>query len=169
MIPAPFGKLVRRHAKSGVVVDTNLLLLLWIGSFDRTLVPRFKRTSSYLQTDYDLLLVLLEPLSKLIVTPHILTEVSNLCGQLPEALCQEFRAQLAATCSQHEERSVPATLLLAHRAFPQLGLADVGLVELAAKGSLVVTDDLPLTLSLQAQRLPILNFTHLRRSLPGYL
>lgn len=169
MIPAPYGKLIRRHARTGAVVDTNLLLLLWIGSFDRELVSRFKRTRSYLPTDFDLLLSVLQPLSKLVVTPHILTKVSNLSGQLPEALCHEFRTQQANSFSQHEERTMPATRLLAHEAFPQLGLTDVGLMELAAAGLLVVTDDLPLTLSLEARRLPVFNFTRLRRSLPGYL
>ena len=169
MIPPGFSKLVRRHARNGAVVDTNLLLLLWIGSFDRELIPRFKRTSSFLLTDFDLLVTLLKPLSRLVVTPHILTEVSNFSGYLPDPLRDLFRSQLVSIIGDCDERTAPSATLTSRPSFPRLGLTDVALVELAASGVLVVTDDLPLSLSLQERRLPFLNFTRLRRELPGYL
>ena len=45
---------VRRH-KAGVLLDTNLLLLLLPGTVDRELIGSWKRTQIYDEDDFDLL------------------------------------------------------------------------------------------------------------------
>ena len=152
-------QLIRRHSRSGVALHTNLLLPLWIGSFDRELLSKFKRTKKYAEYFY-LLATLIEPVSRLFITPHVLTEVSNLAGQLGEDRCQSFRQQIAHLIQQCHEHSVPSASLASNSLFPRLGLTDVALTELAGQNVLVLTDDFPLYLELSNQEHPVIYFTY---------
>jgi hypothetical protein len=68
-----------RNARvNGILVDTNLLVLLIVGSVNRDRVSRFKRTSGYLSADWDLLIGILEQISRRYTLPHVLAEVSAL-------------------------------------------------------------------------------------------
>ena len=64
-----------------VVIDTNILLLLFIGTYDKHLITTFKRTKQYTEDDYDILQTSLEG-KTLVTTPNILTEISNFAFQL---------------------------------------------------------------------------------------
>jgi hypothetical protein len=48
-------QLINRHSVSGILVDTNLLLLYLIGRTNRHRISRFKRTQAYTIEDFDLL------------------------------------------------------------------------------------------------------------------
>jgi len=61
-----------------VFLDTNLLVLLVVGSVDRGQVERHRRTKRFTVEDYDRLVRLLEGLEQVFVTPNTLTEASNL-------------------------------------------------------------------------------------------
>lgn len=65
-------------AKSGLLVDTNLLVLFVVGSVNRKRIQSFKRTSKYTTADYDLLLRVLGNFGTLHTVAHVLAEVSNL-------------------------------------------------------------------------------------------
>src|ERR1035441_2201040 len=91
-----------RHRETGVVIDTQLLLLLWIGSFDRTLVGRFKRIQRYEESDFDLLSNIVARCPRLVTTPNVLTEVGNLAGQLPEEIANEFRGEFRLVVRSEE-------------------------------------------------------------------
>lgn len=73
--------LISRHRRTGVLVDTNLLLLFFVGGYDRSLVERFRRTADrFVAPDFDTLSALLMSFERIVTTPHILTETSNLLG-----------------------------------------------------------------------------------------
>src|SRR6266481_2713988 len=76
-------ELIRRHASNGVLIDANLLLLHVVGAHDRRLVSTFKRLSAFAPEDLDTLVAVTRHFRSILVTPHILTEVSNLAGSLP--------------------------------------------------------------------------------------
>lgn len=76
----------RAQARGSLFIDTNLLLVLLIGALDLGHVERFKRTKPYTRNDDELLLAFIGEFERLITTPNILTEVSNLAGQLSEPL-----------------------------------------------------------------------------------
>ena len=77
------ARLVRGYRSRGVLVDTNLLLLLFVGSYDLERIERFKRTMQFTRDDFARLVALLGVFERRVTTPHILTEVSNLAGHLP--------------------------------------------------------------------------------------
>ncbi len=162
MTALQLSKCLAKHRQFGVAIDTNLLLLLWVGNFERSLIQRFKRTRKYTEADFDLLVALARQIRLLVTTPSILTEVSNLAGQLPEDTAEEFRSEMKRDIQQFDERHFPCKLVVQENTFIPLGLADSTLTLLARQKALVLTDDLPLYIQLAAAKLPVINFTHIR-------
>ena len=72
-------RILDRHSRKGLLIDTNLLILLIIGSLDRNLISTNARTRAYCPADYELLCAFIQ-LSKgpILTTPNILTETSNI-------------------------------------------------------------------------------------------
>jgi rRNA-processing protein FCF1 len=153
-----------RHRETGVVIDTQLLLLLWIGSFDRSLVGRFKRIQRYEETDFDLLSNIVARCPRLVTTPNVLTEVGNLAGQLPEEIANEFRGEFRLVVKKMDERLLKSAEVVEDDAFLRLGLADSTIINLARQNMLVLTDDFPLYAQLIEEKLHAINFTHVRAS-----
>lgn len=71
-------KYIFRDAPEGLIVDTNLLILFLIGKYDIDLVENCRLTSKYHKDDYELLCRIMQLFKKLIITPHIVAEISNL-------------------------------------------------------------------------------------------
>ena len=145
-----------------LLIDTNLLLVLIVGSHDRDQVERFKRTRAYTADDYDLLTRFIGSFGELAVTPNVLTEVSNLVGQLSEPLRGRVLSSLAMLAVQVPERYFPSSDVVRHSDFLRFGLTDVSVLLTAREKVAVLTDDLPLYLKLSAMDAYVVNFNHLR-------
>ncbi len=154
-------RLAQKYRSSGAVVDTNILLLYFVGAFDRSLILKFKRPQQFTVEDYDLLLNLLGYFDTIITTPHILTEVSNLSSQLGNGYFAKFRQ---AACVL-KEQYVPITDILTMPEFPKFGLTDAGIMRIAKNNYLVITDDFRLSQYLQNVGIDTLNFNHIRMRL----
>ncbi len=63
---------------SGLLIDTNLLVLFAISSVNRTRIETFKRTRKYTVNDFELLLRVLGQWRSLYTVADVLAEVSNL-------------------------------------------------------------------------------------------
>ncbi|HSU14925.1 PIN domain-containing protein [Longimicrobium sp.] len=145
-----------------LLIDTNLFLVLVVGSHDPAHIERFKRTRAYTADDYVLLTTFISGFSRLLVTPNILTEVSNLAGQLAEPLRGEVFASLALLAAQAGERYFPSREAVLESGFTRLGLTDITVLLAAREHVAVLTDDLPLYLKLLENRVFVVNFNHLR-------
>jgi len=91
--------LLESYRKKGILVDTNILLLYFVGSVNPKRISQFKRTNQFNVDDFELLIQILGYFQKIVTTPNILTEVSNLIGQLtdPEkSLCFNVLAMATA-------------------------------------------------------------------------
>ena len=158
---------MRKFRDAGVLLDAQLLLLLLVGEYDRQQVQTFKRTRSRTALeDLPQLRLLLAPRPKLLVTPHILTEVDNFADSLRAA--ESFRGWLRDEVIGHLfERSVRSQAAARETMFPRLGLADCSAVKLARARRLVVTKDVDLYIELNREQLPVINFHHLRHQAMG--
>src|SRR5262249_48293694 len=153
--------LYQRHKHNGILVDSNLLLVYAIGLFDPHLIANFKRTNNYTIQDFDLLRKLLGLFSRVLTTPNILTEVSNLSSSLNNQWA-EFLASFKKLISVLDERSMVSQIATTDPAFANHGLTDGGIGHiLRTKNCLLITDDLPMY-SFLCKKLDIVNFTHLR-------
>ncbi len=61
--------------KGAVVIDTNLMVLLVVGSASRNYISKHKRLSDYTIDDFDLLGLILSEFSDIVLLPHILVSV----------------------------------------------------------------------------------------------
>lgn len=145
----------------GIVIDSNLLLLLFLGSFDRRQIGSNKRLAAYTNDDYDLLVRFLQPFSQLVTTPNILTEVSNLSNAVSDSRKREYFSAFANKLSSLDEKYIVSSTALSNP-WARFGLTDATIAEVAKAGYLVLTDDFPLSQSLMSVGIDVINFNHLR-------
>ena len=72
------GDLIARYRDKGVLIDTNLLLVLLVGNIDLRLIGKTARTDKYSSADYERIRDLLVLFNRLILLPQVLTEAGNL-------------------------------------------------------------------------------------------
>ena len=48
--------LISKYARKGLFIDTNILLLFFVGTIEKNLISNFKKTENFIIEDYDLLL-----------------------------------------------------------------------------------------------------------------
>ena len=155
-------RLIRRYSRTGVLIDTNILLLYFVGSFARDLIPKFKPTQKFVVEDYQMLLRLIGRFRKRITTPNILTEVSNLSGQLDESIHSAYFGKFAEHLTLLDEHYVKSHEVIKHQHFPRFGLTDAGIFTVVKGKYLVLTDDFRLSQSLQKEEIACINFNHIR-------
>lgn len=153
--------MIRKYCQKGILVDTNLLLLYIVGTVDRKLINKFKRTDKFSVEDFHLVSRFIDKFQMIATTPHILTEVSNLLGNLSgENKSRCFEAFSLLIKSMNETfRSSPD--LVETKSFLKFGLTDSAITDLAANEYLVFTDDSPLSQYLSASGVDVVNFYHL--------
>ena len=133
-----------------------------IGRQDRSAVSRFFHSKAYNAAEFDVLDRFVRWFRRIITTPHILTEVSNLSGQLRGDDLTLFRAMLAQEIYLYEERQCAAQEVVQSPYFAKFGLTDAGIERIARDGLLVLTDDLALAGVLEKVRIDVLNFNRIR-------
>lgn len=159
--------LISQYSKSGVLVDTNLLLLYFIGGHAPHRIGS-KRLQTFALSDLEILRTVLASFSKIVTTPHVLSEVSNFIGQItPEEWIPSAFEHFARGIDLMEEKFTPIESIYNTQAFLNHGVADAGIVSLAQTPYLVLTDDLPLANRLESIGSGVLNFNHLRASYGG--
>jgi hypothetical protein len=155
-------RLLQKHRNRGVLIDSNLLLLLFIGNSNPARVGRYKRLQKYSLEDFALLVRLVEFFGRVVTTPNVLTEVSNLSGQLGEPARSEAFAYWKTEVEVLEERYIPSTQATSSLLFEKLGLTDSAIGLVAQAGCLILTEDFPLAQRLSSMGFDVLNFNHVR-------
>lgn len=147
----------------GYYIDTNLLLLLVMGSVSRDAIGRHRRLREFTPDDYFLLIDLITQVQRVLVTPNTLTETSNLLGLHGEPERSRFFERLRFIIEETEEIVVASVDSSRNSAFTRLGLTDAALLEVATEDTPVITVDLDLYLSaVSSNPESAINFTHLR-------
>lgn len=154
--------LIKKHFGKSILVDTNLLLLFLYGYVDRENISTKKRTSKYSPEDFDLLYRILQQFRKILYTPHILTEVSNLIETGNNDFSFAVRKVFQNFISAKNEHFISSDQLSLKDSFINFGLTDTAIYDVAKSGILIVTDDLPLYGYLNSLGLDAINFNHLR-------
>lgn len=157
--------MIQKYASRGIIIDTNILLLYFVGELNQERIARFKRTRQFTVIDYERLCEFLENFSRIVTTPNILTEVSNLIHQLGEPDRSTCYALLANKVEVlHESYVQSQNVASTDWMFLEYGLTDCGIAKLAKQSYLVLTDDLKATSCFLSQGVDVLNFNHLREA-----
>ena len=146
------------------MVDANLLVLLLVGRANRHRVAGFKRTSSYSVQEYVLLEQFVAYVGGVVATPHVLAQTSDLTD-MPGEEGARVRLLLASRVGISTEIFDPSGELVKDGLFVRLGLTDVAIAAVAARGQLVLTADLDMQVALSARGLDVVTFAWLRQIL----
>jgi len=146
-----------------LLIDTNLLLLEVVGNFDSRLIGR-KRLEGFVVEDLFVLNRLISMAKRLITTPGILTETSNLAAQIIDPsrrsdLFQKFRIAIKELLDERHEKSA---VVCGQPAFLRFGLTDAAIAQVTADKVLVLTVDFPLIGYLLKKGVDARNFNHYR-------
>src|SRR5438477_8584458 len=148
------AELVSRHRSQGVLIDSNLLLLLLVGLCDIDWISGFKRTQQYRSLDFDILHRLVSRFERIVTSPNVATEVNGLANQLRDNWRRVFAAEFKRRIAVMEERYIGSTAASSEEHFPEFGLTDAVSLRAAREGYLVLTDDAPLYHLLEGLGLP---------------
>ena len=155
--------LLQTYRRRGILVDTNILLVYFVGLQDPKIIPRFKRTCTFAIEDFSTIVALLEFFEVRVTTSHILTEISNFIGQLPEKTASDCFDIFSKALDVLDEHQLPAQKIAANNPiFRKFGLTDTGIALLAKDKYLVLTDDLRVSHYLANTGIDVLNFNHIR-------
>lgn len=162
MMDIDLGDVIVRYASRGILIDTNILLMFAVGCTDRRQIPKFKRTRQFRPEDFDLLSVFLSRFNRKVTTPSVLTEVSNLAGQLSEPLRTRCFRRLSEEIQLLEEHYDRSASIAENDLFVAIGLTDCAIRLAAEDRYLVLTDDYRLANRLDHLRIDAVNFNYLR-------
>ena len=150
-------KLIQTYKNKGLLIDTNILLLYIVGSFDPILIRDFKRTANFNEDDFDIVSKFIRLFDFLITTPHILTEVSNFIDKR-----QNLQAVLKGYIENSKEIFMESSELSKQVTFLKFGLADSSVTHTAKDKYLIFTDDRPLYGFLINSQIDAVNLEQLR-------
>jgi len=103
------------------------------------------------------------PFGRVITTPHVLTEVSNLL--MKGHGLNSFAAGFKAHIMEAQEIYDQSDRIVEERCFPSFGLTDTAISKLGRKNFLVLTDDFRLYAMLLNRGVDAINFNHVRMNL----
>lgn len=157
------ASLIRKYRQKGVLPDTNLLFGYLIGSMHpRYLSICHAATKSFRTEDFPRLVWFLDQFDRMVTTPHVLTEISNLAQRLPDGLHQRFRLLFREAIGKLSERLEPSKRVSTDETFLRFGLTDAAISTIAPGRFLVFTDDHPLFGLLHKRGADVVHFDHIR-------
>jgi hypothetical protein len=145
---------------NAVILDANLLVLLVVGMASPAYITSHKRLRAYGVKDFQLLRTVLSTASRVIVTPNIVTEASNLAGQISEPARARIFAKLRALLTIADERYVASRQATENTAFLRLGITDAAVMDAMDIGATLLTSDLDLYREAARQGRTVVNFNH---------
>ena len=147
----------------GYFLDTNLFVLLVVGSESRDLISKHRRLEHYSDEDYDILLEVLRDADQQFVTPNTLTDTSNLVSQHGEPERSLLMRRLQYFIHESDEIIVSSVDASSNAKFEVLGLTDAALLETATAETPLLTVDFDLYLAaIESGEERAVNFTNYR-------
>jgi hypothetical protein len=155
------NSLFEKYRSKGVLIDTNLLLMVAVGNYSASRILSWKRTQQYTLDDYALMLRILEYFPRRVTSPNILTEVDNIARQLPEFEHEAISVALFQLIASSFEVYAASAIVTQTPIYPAIGLTDCVTMSLADE-ALVLTDDFELSNRLANSGRDALNINHIR-------
>ena len=147
----------------GIIVDTNLLILFLVGKYDIDYISKFKITYKYSIEDFEILRDFVVKFKKIIITPHILAELSNLSMKITENRLKEYFKYFIEILKKSDEINIDKNSILLSKYVDKIGITDVGIM-LASENDdfLFITDDIKLAYISLSKGLSVLHFSQIR-------
>ena len=142
------------------VLDTNVMLLLVVGTAKEAWIESHKRTASRFNSEHyrKLVDIVISP-QLMATTPHILTEVSNLLSQTDEQKRPLILKTFADLIINVSEIFLPGKDIVDGNYFYRLGLTDAMILKLKSDDYHLLSVDGPLCYACSVVGLPCTNLT----------
>lgn len=147
----------------GIIIDTNLLILLVVGMASRDYIKNHRRLKSYNSDDYDLLVSIASNFGHIVLTPNTLTETSNLIGKISSPAREHILKVFQEFVSENKEIYHVSRLAIWRSEFLRLGLTDSVLLNIGDDENVLLTADVELWLSALNLGQKAENFNHYRQ------
>ena len=125
---------VGKYLRTGIAVDSGLLILLIVGRYDSSFIANYKVTSSFSEDDFSLLANFVSRFRRIVITPHILAELSNHSFKIPQGRLVLYLDVFIRLARLFKESPQTKDLILSHPCFKQIGVTDTGLIISCASG-----------------------------------
>lgn len=159
--------LIKKYSPKGILVDTNLLVLLLGTEFDPTF-PGSSRASEYSTQDAQALAEIVSRFGKVVSTQHVMAESSNLLRQAFKGKKQSYLMlhlhRLYCTSIPSFSRMEIDVSKIDPYIFQRLGFTDSALAVASGQYPLI-TADLDLHVAVSTQGGDSVNFWHLKEAL----
>jgi hypothetical protein len=146
MKPEPLLRSLEKFHGKRLLLDTNLLLSYFMGCFYRVNL-QVRKHAAFKEDEFELLAQIIEHFKKagkVLTTPHLLTEISNLSKGLKAnrvAFLSFIRPMIRDLDEWFDEKRIGAARLSGQDGFLKFGLADAAIVDLTHDPLLVLTND----------------------------
>lgn len=155
-------ELINKYKSKGILIDSNLLLLLYIGSISPSLIKKFPRTKMYTLEDYNLIFKIIEKFKTVYTLPNILTEVNNLANKLSGEYKIQFYDKFTGHIKVLNEIYIKSKNLLVNNEIRKFGLTDTAIYYSLKHKYLLLTDDFPLAEYSRKNNFDVINFNNIR-------
>ena len=154
--------IIAECSRNGILLDTELLLLLSVGVFKSSLIEKSKITNKYSVNDFKMLANIAIQYKPLYVSPQVLAEFSNHSDRLGSSVIREFYKSIEKILKEQFEVYIPKDVIIEEDYLSALGFADVSMLKVCEeKGCVLFTADLQLEGICRAKGLNVVNFNHI--------
>jgi len=168
---------IEKYRPEGIIIDTNILILFLIGNFDKTCICNCKTLNDnrkkYSTDDFELLSKIISYFHKIIITPQIIAEISNLTitkgffGSKLNSYVSKVISFLRLENTHEKYQPICSLWNTDVGVLSNFGLTDITMFELAKNNNMpIVTDDFPFYSYCFSNKIPIIKFEHIKNS--GY-
>ncbi len=148
-----------------LILDTPILLLYLIGSYETNFIRRFKRTHKYSREDYEYIKQIIMRARRIYITPQIVAEISNYSLEVDHGRLGNYMMVLIEKFKGFQEEYIKLEKLLKNdRLLTKIGFTDISIIESAKniENCIVLTDDHPFSQKANSLGCRVINFTELR-------
>jgi len=154
------------HSDSYLIVDTNVLLLLLVGIYDKAYLKECslmkENGKCYGEEHFELMKKILGIfLYRVVITPHILSEINMHSKRISSGRFEAYFSRMLEQLERFKEHYVSMEILSKNDAIIRFGFTDISLVEVAKSNKWVIlTDEFQLKRTF-SECLPIIYFTNI--------
>ena len=155
---------IRLYFRKGIIVDTGPLILLLAGYYNYDSIGKSKLTAEFIKRDFDILTSFLSKFRKIIVTPHVLSEVSNLINtRVHKSDFADFIEKIIENLSDFKEVYVQKDEIISREELKKVGITDTGILLACERdNNLILTKDFRFKGLCISKGLPVIHFDRLR-------
>lgn len=150
-----------------LLVDTNLLLLLFVGTASRSCIAAHRRARIHTIDDFVLLKLRIGDAAIFVATPNVLVETAYLIRQFDQARLAPVLEAFRCFAEAATETYASSADAVGSVDFDRLPLNDVSIPNAREPDVTLITDDLHLYRTSAMSGRKVLNFSHERERILG--